>query len=159
MDPILLSAMIAGASTLAPEIGKIVGTEVIKEVTKDAYKSLKSVLVSVCGKKVDRAAQRLEDDPSSTSAQEELASAVSDIPAEDAEEVSEKLTALLNALNEDKVAAKVAETIASIKLDIDSGGHVTLDRIKGADEINVKSRSTGDFRLTNVEMGRDKLGN
>lgn len=153
---LLAPTIIAGASTLAPKIGEIIGTEVIKEATKDAYKSLKGALIAVCGRKVQRAAERLEEDASSQEAQNEIASAIADIPPEDADEISQKLTTLLTALKEDKAALKAAEIIASIKLDIDSGGHVKIDMIKGAQTIDVKSKSAGDFSFTNVDMENGK---
>lgn len=153
---LLLPTMIAGASTLAPTVGKIIGTEVIKEATKDAYKSLKGTLIAVCGRKLQRAAERLEGDSSSREAQNELASAIADIPAEDADEISEKLAALLAALKDDKAALKAAHMIASIKLDIDSGGNVKIDMIKGVQTMDVKSKSAGDFSLTNIDMNDGK---
>jgi hypothetical protein len=134
----LVSTMIAGASTVAPTIGVIIGTEAVKEATKDAYKSLKSVLIEVCGKRVQRAADRLEKDASSQDAQTELASAISDIPPEDAADISQKLNALLTALKDDKAALEAASTVANIKLDVDSGGHVKIDMIKGAQTIEVR---------------------
>ncbi|WP_034995633.1 hypothetical protein [Beijerinckia mobilis] len=153
---LLLSTMIAGASTFSPTLGEIIGTEVIKELTKDAYKSLKGALITVCGRKVERAANRLEVDASSQDAQAELASAIADIPPEDAGEISQKLTTLLTALKDDQAAIKAAESIASIKVDIDSGGHVKIDTIKGAQTIDVKSKSAGDFSLTNIDMRNGK---
>lgn len=152
---LLVPAMTAGASMLGPKVGEIVGAEVIKEMTKDAYKALKASLTLICGRKVERAAESVEADSSSDAARAGLALAISDIPDDGAADVEEKLNVLLAALKEDKVALRVAETVASIKLDIDSGGHVRLSTIKGARTIDVKSKSVGDFDFGQVEMGTE----
>ncbi len=141
---------------LGPKVGEIVGTEVVKEMTKDAYRAFKASLTLICGRKVERAAESVEADPSSAAARAGLASAISDIPDDDAADVEEKLNVLLAALKEDKVAFRVAETVASIKLDIDSGGHIKLSTIKGARTIDVKSKSAGDFDFGHVEMDGGK---
>ena len=141
---------------LGPKVGEIAGTEVVKEITKDAYKALKTTLAQVCGRKVERAAERVEADPSSEAAREDLVSAISDIPVEDVGDVENKLSVFLAALKEDNAALRAAETSARIKLDIDSGGHVRLDTIKGAKIIDVKSKSAGDFEFRNIEMDEGK---
>lgn len=156
---LLYPAMIAGAAAVSDKVGEIVGTEIVKEVTKDAYRALKSVLIGVCGKAAGRAADKVEADPTSKMAKAELASAITDIPQEDREEVLAALSALLLELRGDRAAQMAAETRGQIKLDIDSGGHVRLARISGA-TLDVRSLSKGDFSLEDVDVAGDRsLGN
>ena len=157
---LLVSAMVAGASAYGPnavkKLGEIVGTEVVKEATKEAYKTLKGTLASVRGRSAKRAAEKVEEDPTSEAARDELALTLADLPKEDIPEVEEKLDLLLKAFKNDDVALRVAETVASVKLDIDSGGHVRLINIKGARTLDVKSKSVGDFDLHDIDMDGDR---
>lgn len=157
---VLLSAVIAGASAYGPHaakvIGEIAGTEVVKEVTKEAYKSLKTTLASVCGRAAGWAAEKVEVDPSSEEAQRELGAQIGSIQDEDAAEVTEKLDALIAALADDKAARQVADKAARIKIDVDAAGHVKIDNVKGATTFDVKAKAGRDFEFRNVEMGGGK---
>lgn len=149
----LVAAMIAGATTVGPQAVGIAGAELAKEATKDAYLALKTLLAAVCGRRAGRAADALEADPSSEEARTELSAAIGSIPGDDAAEIDALLRTLIRKLGDDAGARRVAAEAGRIKLDVDSGGHVTLERIDGPADIDVKARSTGDFVLRDVHMG------
>lgn len=152
----LVSAMSVGASLVSPHtaavVGTIAATEVVKEVTKDAYRSLKDALADILGAKARRATAKLEAEPASIEAQDDLTKAVSGIDEEDARAIEPKLAQLLEALRVDGAALKAGETAASIRLNIDSKGHVNIERVTGARSIEVQSRSDGDFNFKDVGM-------
>jgi hypothetical protein len=85
----------------------IAGTEVVKEVTKDCYKSLKSTIADIFGKRAARTIDTLEASPSNTEATDELKAIVGSISAEDSNEIGPKLQALLEALKADDAAKEV----------------------------------------------------
>ena len=152
----LVSAMSVGASLLNPHaaavVGTIAATEVVKEVTKDAYRSLKDTLSDLLGAKARRAASKLEAEPSSQEAQDNLTRVFADIDDEDARVIEPKLAQFLDALRNDGAAINAGEKIASIKLNIDSKGHVNIERVTGARVIDVTSKSKGDFNFRGVNM-------
>jgi hypothetical protein len=74
------------------------------------------------------------------------------LPAEDVPEIEPKLMALLSAFKADPAVKLVAESLAKIKLDVDAGGHITLEYLEGAREIDVKAKSGGDFTMRDVKM-------
>jgi hypothetical protein len=85
----------------------IAGTEVVKEVTKDCYKSLKSTIADIFGKRAARTIDNLEASPSNSEAADELTAIVGSISAEDSNEIGPKLQALLEALKADDAAKEV----------------------------------------------------
>ncbi len=161
IDPQSIATLIAaGATVLGPKVGEVAGTEIIKEMTKDAYKSFKKKLADICGRGASRALEQVEADPASEDARKKLASAVSHIDAEDAAEIDESYETLVTALKDDPAARKTAEVMASIKLDVESDGKVTIQSIRGARTIDVKARSTDDFTFSHVDMdGGPSKGN
>lgn len=78
-------------------------------------------------------------------------------PREDEPDLQNALQMLLQLLADDP-AAKQAAAAAHIKLDIESGGHVAIEGVEGARNIDVKSKSTGnfDFRQIQMDTGRDR---
>lgn len=140
----LILALSAGAA--------VAGQAVIEEVTKDAYSALKSTVATVFGRNAERIIVRLEADPNAEQIKDELKAAIPAIPAEETEELSQKIDTLLSALQADAQAKDILATAAHIKLDIDAGGQVTLEALHGAQRIEVKSKSKGDFTLRNVQM-------
>jgi hypothetical protein len=150
----LLPAIVVGASLVGPKVAEIAGTEVIKEMTKDAYKALKETLIAICGRRATRALENVEVEPASAVAQAELSNVISDIPETDQAEVAEKLRALVDALREDPGARRIAAAVTTIKIEVDSGGHVRFDTITGAETIEISSKSVGNFDFTNVHMGK-----
>lgn len=154
---LLVSAVTAGAAVFSPAataIGGLIGTEVVKEATKDAYKSMKGTLIDVFGRPARRAVERVEADPANEALRQELSLVVADIPEEDVLDVNQKLQMLVAALKADDVALRVAEAVASIKLDLDVAGNVRLVNLKGARTIDIKTRAGGDFDLRDVEMDK-----
>lgn len=130
----------------------IAGTEVVKEVTKDCYKSLKSTIADIFGKRAARTIDTLEASPSNTEATDELKAIVGSISAEDSNEIGPKLQALLEALKADDAAKEVVESVAKIKLKVDAKGHIVLDTIQGARDIDITANAGKDFVMKNVTM-------
>lgn len=156
---LLISAVTAGAAVYGPAataLGGLIGTEVVKEATKDAYKVMKGTLVDVFGRPAKRAVERIEEDPSNEDRREELSLIVADVPEEDVSDLDQKLNVLVAALAADDVALRVAEVVASIKLDLDIEGNVRLANLNGARTIDVKAKAGGDFDLRDVEMDKGK---
>jgi hypothetical protein len=71
----------------------IVGTEVVKEVTKDCYKALKVSIADIFGRRAARTIQELEASPDNAAAANELQAIVGSISAEDGNELDPKLKA------------------------------------------------------------------
>jgi len=134
-------------------VGTIAATEVVKEVTKDAYRALRDTLGDLLGAKARRATVKLEADPLSQEAQDDLTRVVTGIDEEDAREIQAKLTQFLAALKDDGAAIRTGETVASIKLNVDSKGNVNIERLTGARTIDVAAKSEGDFNFSDINMG------
>ena len=130
----------------------IAGTEVVKEVTKDCYKSLKRTIADIFGKRAARTIDTLEASPSNTEATDELKAIVGSISAEDSNEIGPKLQALLEAMKADDAAKEVIESVAKIKLKVDAKGHIVLDTIQGARDIDITANAGKDFVMKNVTM-------
>jgi len=145
MDAALLfTALHAGAT--------IVGTEVVKEVTKDTYKSLKGAVTSLFGKRAATAIDRLESSPSNDAAANGLKGIVGSANQEELLELGDKLRALLGALKTDEEAQKIIVSVAKIRLEVEAGGNVILEDIRGAHDIEVKAKAGDDFVMKNVFM-------
>jgi hypothetical protein len=138
----------------------IVGTEVVKEVTKDCYKALKGSIADLFGRRAARSIEELEAAPDNATAASELKGIVGSISAEDGNELEPKLQALLEALKADDPAREVAESVAKIKLVVNAKGDIVLDNIQGARDFDVNANSGGDFVMKNVTMDSgSKRGN
>jgi hypothetical protein len=138
----------------------IVGTEVVKEVTKDCYKALKVSIADIFGRRAARTIQELEASPDDAAAANELQAIVGSISAEDANELDPKLKAFLEALKADNAAKQVIESVAKIKLNVNAKGDIVLDNIHGARDIDVNANSGKDFVMKNVSMDSgSKRGN
>ena len=149
---LLITALHAGAT--------IVGTEVVKEVTKDAYKALKGAVVDLFGRRATTAIERLENTPADETSVGNLQAVVGTASPDDMRELASKIQALLTALQSDDEARKMAASVAKIKLDVDAGGNVILDTIHGAWELDVKAKAGDDFVMKNVAMdSRTTRGN
>ena len=136
----------------AHAVGGIAATEVVKEATKDAYKGMKAKIGEIWGKGGERAVAKVEADPASAEALEHLKATIAVVPAEDEPEVVEKYERLLSALADDEAARMTADRVATIRLDLDSGGHVRVHSLKNARIVDVKARAAGDIDLNNVDM-------
>jgi hypothetical protein len=138
----------------------IVGTEVVKEVTKDCYKALKVSIADIFGRRAARTIQELEASPDNAAAANELQAIVGSISAEDGNELDPKLKAFLEALKADNAAKQVIESVAKIKLNVNAKGDIVLDNIQGARHIDVNANSGKDFVMKNVSMDSgSKRGN
>lgn len=141
----LITALTAGAA--------VAGAEVVKETTKDAYRGLKSAMTAVFGRRAERAIEKIEAAPGDASARSEVVALIPSMPAEDVPEIERNLIALLSAFKADPGVKPIVESVAHIKLDVDAGGHITLEYLEGAREIDVKAKAGGDFVLRGVKMG------
>ena len=138
----------------------IVGTEVVKEVTKDCYKALKVSIADIFGRRAARTIQELEASPDNAAAANELQAIVGSISAEDGNELDPKLKAFLEALKADNAAKQIIESVAKIKLNVNAKGDIVLDNIQGARDIDVNANSGKDFVMKNVSMDSgSKRGN
>jgi hypothetical protein len=142
--------------TVLTLVAQISATEVVKEITKDSYKQFKDTLGGVFGRRAVRAITRLESDPTSAEARKELEASIAAPPPEDESELQAALSSLLAVLADDP-AGKKAAAQANIRLDVEAGGHVSIERLDGASNIDVTSKSAGnfDFRDVRMESGRD----
>jgi hypothetical protein len=146
-------SLVSGAiGVLAP----IVGTEFVKEATKDGYRRFKEVVGSVLGRSATRTIARLESDPSSAEAKTEVEAVFAAAPSEDVPDLQDAVNVLLTVLADDP-AVREAAAGANIRLDIESGARVSIREVTGARNLDVKSRSAGDFDLSQIQMdtGRD----
>jgi hypothetical protein len=146
-------SLVSGAiAALTP----IVGTELVKETTKDGNRRFKEVVGGVLGRSATRAIAKVESDPSSCEAKSEVDAIFSAAPLEDVLELRDAINALLAVLADDPVAREAAAG-ANIRLDIESGARVSIRDVTGARNLDVKSRPTGDFDLSQIQMdtGRD----
>ena len=144
MDFSLISSAIG---VLAP----IVGTELVKETTKDGYRRFKEGVGGVLGRSATRAIARLESHPSSAEAKTEVEAIFSAAPMEDVPDLQDAINLLLAVLADDPVAREAAAG-ANIRLDIESGARVSIREVTGARNLDVKSRSAGDFDLSHIQM-------
>jgi hypothetical protein len=144
----LLNALTAGAA--------IAGAELVKESTKSAYRGLKTVVATLFGRRAERAIDKIESSPGDDAARLELKETLPVIEPQDAEHLGEKVAALLRAMQADPAAVQVIDTVARIRLDVDAGGHVTLEDIRGARQIDVRAKAAGDFTMRAVDMDPGK---
>jgi hypothetical protein len=141
---LLMTALHAGAT--------IVGTEVVKEITKDAYKSLKSGVARLFGTRASTALDRLEGSPADDAAANAVKGIVGSATDEELQGLKDQINALLTALKSDEQAKQLILSIAKIKVDVEAGGNVILEDIRGARDIDVKAKSGDDFVMKNIAM-------
>jgi hypothetical protein len=145
------------ASTLAVALyaGAVISSsEVVKEATKDAYKSLKGAVAKLFGARTERAIEAVEKSPDDAAA-EKLKAAIPELEPQDVAALATKTIALLEALRSDPKAGAIVAA-ARIKLEVDAQGHITIERLRGADEIDVKAKAGGNFTMSDVDMRREK---
>jgi hypothetical protein len=150
MDPTtqLLNSLVAGAT--------IAGAELVKEGTKDAYWALKSAVTSVFGRRAERALEAVEGSPGDEAAKLVLKDTLPAADPRDAAELGEKVIALLEAIKTDQAAMRIVDEVARIRLDVEAGGNVILEDLRGARQIDVRSKSAGDFTMRSVDMDKGK---
>ena len=144
LDPSsLTAALVAG--------GTIVADATVKEITKDAYQTLKGKVRELFGKRAADAARKLEAAATRDEGKAELARAIPDLRPDEADEIEPILRTFLEAMGREP-AAREGLAHARIALDLDVGGNVLIDDIRDAREIGIRSRSDGDFTMRNVGM-------
>lgn len=127
--------------------------DVAQQATKDAYQALKAAVTSLFGRRAERAVEAVEAAPADEAARQRLKEALpATIESDEQVELGPKLTALVQAIKADTEVAKIVETRAHIRLDLDVGGNVTLEAISGAQQIDVRAKADGDFTMRGVEM-------
>ena len=154
MDIGTVLAIVSGVGPLAKSVGETVGVEVIKEVTKDGYRTFKDGIGKVFGSRGTKAIVRLEEQPESAEAKQVLTAMIGDLrePSDADERQLEFLFRDLRRLVNDDLVARRAVEAARIRLDVESSGHVTIEGVRGATSIDVKSRSSGNFDFRDVDM-------
>jgi hypothetical protein len=147
MDTKLLTDAIYAGAVIA-------GSELVKEATKDAWRGLKSGVTKVFGLLGERVIGRIEASPGDASARSEVADLARLLPPEETADLQRQIARLLDALRDDDAAKTVVESIAHIRLEVEAGGNVTLERLDGVSGIEVKAKAGGDFALRDVNMAR-----
>lgn len=139
----LTTLLLAGAAA--------VGTEAVKEATKDAYRNLKDAVGEVFGPKASKALVKAEDVGTAEDGRKDLERYVGDdLEADDAKRLEPFATALVQALKDDAAASQVVHS--RVGLDIKAGGSVRVKDIDGAREIAARIEAqqdvdVGGFRL------------
>jgi hypothetical protein len=150
------SNMDAGTLVAALYAGAVISSsEVVKEATKDAYKALKGAVAKLFGERAERAIDAVEKSPNDAAA-EKLKAAIPELEPQDVAALASQTAALLEAFRSDSNAGTIV-TAARIKLDVDAQGHVTIERLRGAGDIDVKAKAGGNFTMSDVDMRREKL--
>jgi hypothetical protein len=149
-DTQLATALVAGAT--------IAGAELVKEVTKDAYRGLKHVVTKVFGTRAERAIERVEAAPRDAEARQDLVKLLPSLSPEERSEIQPAMTTLLQALKSD-AAAEPVMAAARIRVDVKAGGNITLEYLAGATDLDVKADAEQDFTLSGVRMREPERGN
>ncbi len=148
-DPITLTTLLlAGAAT--------VGTETVKEVTKDAYRKLKDKVGEVFGPRATRALAKAEDASTVGDGRKELERYVGDtLEPDEAAQLIPLIDALVQALKDDAAASQSAH--ARVGINIEAGGNAFVRDIQGAREIVAKVKADKDVTIEGFRMdtGRD----
>lgn len=142
----LIAAIYAGAA--------IARDELVKELTKEAWRGLKSAVTGAFGPVCGRAIDKIEASPGDESSRLEIAEVIRSVSPQDAADIAPCLAALLKALQADSAAKSAVEGVARVKLEVEVGGNVILERLDGADVIDVKVKAAGDFAMRDVTMAR-----
>src|SRR5437879_3999384 len=125
-EPFTLTALLlAGATAM--------GTEAVKEGTKEAYRKLKDKIGELFGPRATKAVAKLEDAGTHEEGGKELERYVGDkLEPDEATQIEPFVDALVHALKED--AAAKAAVHARVGLDIEAGGNALIRDIQGARE-------------------------
>lgn len=144
----LTTLLIAGAT--------IVGTETVKEVTKDAYRKLKDKVGEVFGPRAAKAVAKLEDAGTQEEGGRELERYVGErLEPDEATQIQPFVEALVRALQDDTPARTAV--LARVGLDIEAGGNAFIRDIQGAREIVAKVKAGQDVTIEGfrLDTGRD----
>jgi uncharacterized protein involved in outer membrane biogenesis len=143
-DPVSITAfLLTGAN--------IVGTEVVKEATKDAYRALKGKIGELFGQRASKALTKAEDPATCDEGREELEHYVGpELEADEAIQLQPFIEALLRAIKEDASATRIAQT--RVGLDIEAGGNALIRDIQDAVDVAVKVRAKKDVTIEGIRM-------
>lgn len=144
----LTTLLIAGAT--------IVGTETVKEVTKDTYRKLKDKVGEVFGPRAAKAVAKLEDAGTHEEGGKELERYVGErLEPDEATQIQPFVEALVRALQDDTPARTAV--LARVGLDIEAGGNAFIRDIQGAREIVAKVKAGQDVTIEGfrLDTGRD----
>jgi hypothetical protein len=142
---LISTILIAGAAVL--------GSELVKEATKDAYRNVKRAAGKLLGTQAEQALDAIEKAPEDQSAHRALASLLESLSDENRGELRPVADALSRALAEDQAANSALEASGRFKLDVDAGRDVTLEYIDGVRDMDIKAKAGQDFTLRGVRMG------
>lgn len=143
-EPITLTALlIAGAAS--------VGSELVKESTKDAYRALKDKVGDVFGPRASKAVAKAEEINTAEEGGKELERYVGDVlEPDEAEQLQPLIDEFAQALKGDPAASRVAH--ARVGLDIKAGGNVRVRDIDGAREIAARIDAVQDVDVGGFRM-------
>lgn len=143
-DPVSITALLlAGAN--------IVGTEVVKETTKDAYRALKSKIGEVFGQRASKALTKAEDAATCDEGRDELEHYVGPkLEADEAIQLQPFIEAFLRAIKEDALASQIVQT--RVGLDVEAGGNALIRDIENAVDVAVKVRAKKDVTIEGIRM-------
>ena len=143
-EPLTLTALlIAGAN--------LVGTETVKEITKDAYRKLKEKVGQVFGSRASNALAKLESPATHEEGRTDLARYVdNDLRSDETTELAPFIEVLVLAMQADEAAKAVAHS--RVGLDIEAGGNAFIRNIKGAREFVAKVRAGQDVTIEGLDL-------
>ncbi|MCP1760992.1 cytochrome P450 [Bradyrhizobium japonicum] len=144
----LTTLLLAGAAAM--------GTEAVKEGTKDAYRKLTNKVGELFGPRAVKAVAKLEDAATQAEGGKELDRYVGDrFDPDEATQIQPFVDALVRALKDDTAASTAAH--ARVGLDIEAGGNALIRGIEGAREIVAKVKADQDVTIEGFRMdtGRD----
>jgi hypothetical protein len=148
-EPFTLTTLLIAGATM-------VGTETVKEATKDAYRKLKDKVGQVFGPRAATAVAKLEDPATYEEGGKDVERYVGgDLRPDEATQIEPFVEALVRALQAD-TAAKTA-VHARVGLDIEAGGNALIRDIQGAREIVAKVKAGQDVTIEGfrLDTGRD----
>ncbi len=148
-EPLTLTALlVAGA--------ELVGTETIKEVTKDAYRKLKEKVGHVFGSRASAALAKLESPTTHEEGRKDLSRCVDDeLRPDEATVLAPFVEALVRAMQADAIAKTAVHS--RVGLDIEAGGNAFIRDIQGAREVAAKVKAGQDVTIEGLHLdtGRD----
>src|SRR3984893_9235536 len=148
-EPFTLTALLIDGATA-------IGTEAVKEGTKDAYRKLMDRVREVFDPRAAKAVAKLEDVGTHEEGGKELERYVGDkLEPDEATQIQPFVEALVHALQDDTAARTAVH--ARVGLDIEAGGNAFIRDIQGAREIVAKVKAGQDVTIEGfrLDTGRD----
>jgi len=134
---------------------QIVGVEVVKEATKDAYRKLKNKVGGLFGSRAVKAVEKLENPDTQEEGRKELQRYVGDeLSPDEATEIQPLIDALLRAIREDVPARQIV--YASVRLNVEAGRNVFIRNIQGARKIDAKVKATQDVTIEDLQLDTER---